>query len=112
MSEVKNEEWSNLMEDISPSYQAFWKLTKALKSEGYLPTPPLKKPDSSFADDDSEKAECLADSLELQCSHTIPPNDSHYINRSEEEIRQKTSLEPRDNLSSFSLDKVQKPVKN
>ncbi|GBP67562.1 RNA-directed DNA polymerase from mobile element jockey [Eumeta japonica] len=44
MFEVKNEEWSNLMEDISPTHQAFWKVTKALKSEGYLPTPPLKNP--------------------------------------------------------------------
>ncbi|GBP73429.1 Probable RNA-directed DNA polymerase from transposon X-element [Eumeta japonica] len=55
MFEVKNEEWSNLMEDISPTHQAFWKVTKALKSEGYLPTPPLKKPDSSLAVDDLEK---------------------------------------------------------
>ncbi|GBP67598.1 Probable RNA-directed DNA polymerase from transposon X-element [Eumeta japonica] len=55
MLEVKNEEWSNLMEDITPSHQAFWKLTKALKSEGYLPTPPLKKADSSLAVDDVRK---------------------------------------------------------
>ncbi|GBP40816.1 Probable RNA-directed DNA polymerase from transposon BS [Eumeta japonica] len=112
MSEVKNEEWSNLMEDITPSHQAFWKLTKALKSEGYLPTPPLKKADSSLAVDDVEKAECLADSLELQCSHTIPPIDIHHIARVEEEVRHKTSLEPRDDLSPVSLDEVQKLVKN
>ncbi|GBP31083.1 RNA-directed DNA polymerase from mobile element jockey [Eumeta japonica] len=83
MLEVKNEEWSNLMEDITPSHQAFWKLTKALKSEG----------------------------LELQCSHTIPPVDIHHITRVEEEIRHKTSLEPRDDLSPVSLDEVQKLVK-
>ncbi|GBP79378.1 Probable RNA-directed DNA polymerase from transposon BS [Eumeta japonica] len=63
MLEVRNEEWKNLMEDITPSHQAFWKLTKALKLEGYLPTPPLKKADSSLAVDDVEKAECLVDSL-------------------------------------------------
>ncbi|GBP37385.1 Probable RNA-directed DNA polymerase from transposon BS [Eumeta japonica] len=112
MLEVKNEERSNLMEDITPSHQAFWKLTKALKSEGYLPTPPLKKADSSLAVDDVEKAECLADSLELQCSHTIPPVDIHHITRIEEEVRYKTSLEPRDDLSPVSLDEVQKLVKN
>ncbi|GBP86541.1 RNA-directed DNA polymerase from mobile element jockey [Eumeta japonica] len=56
MLEVRSEEWSNLMEDITPIHQAFWKLTKALKSEG--------------------------------------------------------SLEPRDDLSPISLDKVQKLVKN
>ncbi|GBP51187.1 hypothetical protein EVAR_98011_1 [Eumeta japonica] len=63
--EVRNEEWSNLMKDITPSHQAFWKLTKTLKSEGYLPIPPLKKSDSSLVLDDSEKAKCLANSLEL-----------------------------------------------
>ncbi|GBP26833.1 hypothetical protein EVAR_16413_1 [Eumeta japonica] len=59
MMEVKNEEWSNLMEDISSTHQAFWKVTKALKSEGYILTPHLKKPDSSLAVDDQEKAECM-----------------------------------------------------
>ncbi|GBP24118.1 Probable RNA-directed DNA polymerase from transposon BS [Eumeta japonica] len=85
MIEVKNEEWSNLMEDISPTHKAFWKVTKALKSEGYLPTPPLKKPDSSLAVDDQEKAECIADSIELQCSHTLPPHDTQHISLIEEE---------------------------
>ncbi|GBP18152.1 Probable RNA-directed DNA polymerase from transposon BS [Eumeta japonica] len=80
--------------------------------EGYLPTPPLTKSDSSLAVDNSEKAECLADSLELQCSHTIPPNDSHHITRIEEKVRHKTSLEFRDALSPVSLDEVQKLVKN
>ncbi|GBP03192.1 Probable RNA-directed DNA polymerase from transposon BS [Eumeta japonica] len=112
MLEVKNEEWRNLMEDITTSHETFWKLTKALKSEGYLPTPPHKKPDSSLAVDDLEKAECLADSLELQYSHTIPSNDSHYITRIDKEIRHKTSLEPRDDLSPVSLDEIQKLVKN
>ncbi|GBP26890.1 Probable RNA-directed DNA polymerase from transposon BS [Eumeta japonica] len=85
MLEVRNEGWSNLMQDITTSHQAFWKLTKALKSDGYLPTPLLKKIDSSFVVDDSEKAECLANSLELQSSYTIPPNGSHHITRIEEE---------------------------
>ncbi|GBP83468.1 RNA-directed DNA polymerase from mobile element jockey [Eumeta japonica] len=71
------------MEEITPSHQAFWKLSKALKSER----------------------------LELQCSHILPPNDSHHITRIEEEVGQKTSLKPRDVLSPFSLNEVQKPVK-
>ncbi|GBP43738.1 hypothetical protein EVAR_29720_1 [Eumeta japonica] len=36
MSEVKNQEWSNLMEDISLAYQNFRKVNRALMSEGYL----------------------------------------------------------------------------
>ncbi|GBP27707.1 RNA-directed DNA polymerase from mobile element jockey [Eumeta japonica] len=92
MIEVKNKEWSNLMEDISPTHQAFWKVTKALKSEGYLPTPLLKKPDSFLAVDDQEKVECIADSIELQCSHTLPPHDIQHITLIEEEICHKTSI--------------------
>ncbi|GBP78989.1 Probable RNA-directed DNA polymerase from transposon BS [Eumeta japonica] len=111
MIEVKNEEWSNLMEDISRTHKAFWKVTKALKSEGYLPTPPLKIPDSSLAVDDQEKAECIADSIELQCSHTLPSHDTQYISLIEEEVRQRTSLDPLDDLSPVSLDEVQKLVK-
>ncbi|GBP31286.1 Probable RNA-directed DNA polymerase from transposon BS [Eumeta japonica] len=112
MFEVKNEEWSNLMEDISPTHQAFWKVTKALKSEGYLPTPPLKKPDRSLAVDDQEKAECIADSIELQCSHTLPPHDIQHITHIEEEVRHKTSLDPLDDLAPVSRDEVQKLVKD
>ncbi|GBP88003.1 hypothetical protein EVAR_60008_1 [Eumeta japonica] len=32
MMDVKNEKWSNLMEDTTPSHQSFWKLTKAFKT--------------------------------------------------------------------------------
>ncbi|GBP83142.1 Probable RNA-directed DNA polymerase from transposon BS [Eumeta japonica] len=99
------------MEDISPTHKAFWKVTKALNSEGYLPTPPLKKPDSSLAVDEQGKAECIADSIELQCSHTLPPHDTQHISLIEEEVRQKTSLDPLDDLSPVSLDEVQKLVK-
>ncbi|GBP87992.1 hypothetical protein EVAR_66203_1 [Eumeta japonica] len=38
-----------------------------MKTEGTVPTPALKRPDMSIAFDD-QKAECLADSIELQCS--------------------------------------------
>ncbi|GBP19322.1 Probable RNA-directed DNA polymerase from transposon BS [Eumeta japonica] len=111
MIEVKNEEWSNLMEDIFPTHQAFWKITRALKSEGYLHTPPLKKPDSSLAVDDQEKAERIADNIVLQRSHTLPPHDSQHITFIEEEVRHKTSLDPLDDLSPVSLHAIQKIVK-
>ncbi|GBP89455.1 Probable RNA-directed DNA polymerase from transposon BS [Eumeta japonica] len=91
---------------------SLWKVTKALKSEGYLPTPPLKKPDSSLAVDDLEKAECIADSIELQCSHTLPPHDIQHITHIEEEVRHKTSLDPADDLAPVSRDEVQKLVKD
>ncbi|GBP46918.1 Probable RNA-directed DNA polymerase from transposon BS [Eumeta japonica] len=51
------------MEELTPSHKAFWKITKALKTEGCIPippVPPLKKPDNSVAPDDAEIAECLS----------------------------------------------------
>ncbi|GBP59432.1 Probable RNA-directed DNA polymerase from transposon BS [Eumeta japonica] len=65
VQEFRNESWSDLME-IRPSHKAFWRITKALKTEGYTPIPPLKRPDGSTALDDVEVAECIADSIETQ----------------------------------------------
>ncbi|GBP64414.1 Probable RNA-directed DNA polymerase from transposon BS [Eumeta japonica] len=100
------------MEEIKPSHKAFWAVTKALKTEGYTPIPPLKKPDNSVAIDDAEIAECLADSIETQCSHASPPHDIAHISRIEEEVLQKTSLEPKDDLAPVSLSEVQTLVKS
>ncbi|GBP26168.1 RNA-directed DNA polymerase from mobile element jockey [Eumeta japonica] len=110
--EFRNESWSDLMEEIKPSHKAFWAVTKALKTEGYTPIPPLKKPDNSVAIDDAEIAECLADSIETQCSHASPPHDIAHISRIEEEVLQKTSLEPKDDLAPVSLSEVQTLVKS
>ncbi|GBP86546.1 Probable RNA-directed DNA polymerase from transposon BS [Eumeta japonica] len=89
------------MEEITPSHQAYWKLAKALKSDGYLPTPALRKPDNTFAVDDREKAECLADSIEQQCSNNSIHGATHS-HRIEEEVRTKISLEPQDDLAPVS----------
>ncbi|GBP97051.1 hypothetical protein EVAR_46750_1 [Eumeta japonica] len=89
---------STLMEEITPSHQAYWKLAKALKSDGYLPTPALRKPDNTFAVDDREKAECLADSIEQQCSNNTI-HDATHSHRIEEEVRTKIALEPQDDLA-------------
>ncbi|GBP64153.1 hypothetical protein EVAR_35474_1 [Eumeta japonica] len=100
------------MEEIKPPHKAFWAVTKALKTEGYTPIPPLKKPDNSVAIDDAEIAECLADSIETQCSHASSPHDIAHISRIEEEVLQKTSLEPKNDLAPVSLSEVQTLVKS
>ncbi|GBP87029.1 RNA-directed DNA polymerase from mobile element jockey [Eumeta japonica] len=92
------EEW----EDLKTVFPALYKRARIY----------LNIVDSSLAIDDSEKIKCLVDSLEIQCSHTIPSNDNHHITRIKEEVRHKTSLEPPDDLSRVSLDEVQKLVKN
>ncbi|GBP26343.1 Probable RNA-directed DNA polymerase from transposon BS [Eumeta japonica] len=85
IKEIKNDNWSDLMAEISPSHKAYWRLAKALKTEGAAPTPALKRPDNSIAFDDREKAECLADSIEHQCSEN-PPYDAEHVRRVEEEF--------------------------
>ncbi|GBP04130.1 hypothetical protein EVAR_74857_1 [Eumeta japonica] len=49
-----------------------------------IPLYPHSKPDNSVAIDDAEIAECLADSIETQCSR-FPPHDIAHISRIEEE---------------------------
>ncbi|GBP87774.1 Probable RNA-directed DNA polymerase from transposon BS [Eumeta japonica] len=106
VQEFRNETWSDLMEEIRPTHKAFWKITKALKTEII----PLT--DGTTALDDAKVAECIADSIETQCSHVSPPHGIAHINSIEEEVLQKTSLEPKDDLTPVSLSKVQLLVKS
>ncbi|GBP15055.1 Probable RNA-directed DNA polymerase from transposon BS [Eumeta japonica] len=99
------------MKEITPNHQAYWKLAKALKTDGHLLTPAFWKPDNSFAVDEREKAECLADSVEQQCSNNTI-NDSAHSHRIEEEVRMKISLEPKDDLAPVSVDEIQKHIKS
>ncbi|GBP22634.1 RNA-directed DNA polymerase from mobile element jockey [Eumeta japonica] len=99
------------MEKSTLSHQAYWKLAKALKTDGHLPTPALKKPDNSFAVDDREKAECLADSIEQQCSNNTI-HDTAHSHMIEEKVRMKISLEPKDDLVVVSVDEIQKHIKS
>ncbi|GBO99308.1 RNA-directed DNA polymerase from mobile element jockey [Eumeta japonica] len=112
VQEFRNESWSDLMEEIRPSHKAFWRITKALKTEGYTPIPPLKRPDGSTALDDAEVAECIADSIETQCSHASPLHDPAHISRIEEEVLQETSLDLQDDLTLVSLSEVQTLMKS
>ncbi|GBP74435.1 hypothetical protein EVAR_60585_1 [Eumeta japonica] len=75
------------MSEILPSHKAYWGLAKALKTERAASTPALKRPDNSIAFDDQEKPECLADSIEHQCSEN-PPYDLEHVRKVEEETRQ------------------------
>ncbi|GBP78193.1 Probable RNA-directed DNA polymerase from transposon X-element [Eumeta japonica] len=67
---------------------------------------------TQMAIDDVEIAKCLADSIETQCSHASSPHDIAHISRIEEEVLQKTSLEPKDDLAPVLLSEVQTLVKS
>ncbi|GBP11388.1 Probable RNA-directed DNA polymerase from transposon BS [Eumeta japonica] len=101
--EFRIDSWSDLMEEIKPSHKAFWAVTKALKTEGYTPILPLKKPDNSVAIDDAEIAECLADSIETQCSHA-----SSARHRSYQSHRGRGSPKPPSNLKTIWLPLTQR----
>ncbi|GBP82208.1 RNA-directed DNA polymerase from mobile element jockey [Eumeta japonica] len=85
--------------------QSFWGLAKALKTEKAVPTPALRKLDNSIAFDDREKAECLADSIEQQCSEN-PAVDIEHVRRVEEEVRRRVSLPPKDDLDPITHDEA------
>ncbi|GBP37242.1 RNA-directed DNA polymerase from mobile element jockey [Eumeta japonica] len=108
MNEVKNDNWSE--SEILPSHKAYWGPARALKTEGAVPTPALKRPYEFIAFDDREKAECLADSIEHQCSDNSP-YDLEHIRRVEEEVRHRVSLPPKDDLDPITYDKVRKHIK-
>ncbi|GBP74795.1 RNA-directed DNA polymerase from mobile element jockey [Eumeta japonica] len=111
IQEYKNDKWSTLMEKITPNHQAYWKLAKALKTDGHLPTSTLRKPDNSFTIDDREKAECVADSVEERCSNNTI-HDTAHSHRIEEEFRIKISHEPIDDLAPVTIDAVRKHIKS
>ncbi|GBP49537.1 Probable RNA-directed DNA polymerase from transposon BS [Eumeta japonica] len=83
---------------------------QSAQNRGIYPIPPLKKPDNSVAIDDAEIAECLADSIETQCSHASPPTS--LISVASRKRFSKTSLEPKDDLAPVSLSEVQTLVKS
>ncbi|GBP61343.1 hypothetical protein EVAR_50825_1 [Eumeta japonica] len=105
IQEFKNDKWSIFMEEITPRHQSYWKLAKALKSDGHLPTSALRKPDNSFAVEEREKAECVADRVEQQCPNNSI-HDTALSHRIEVEVRMKISLEPKDDLAPVSVDKI------
>ncbi|GBP13417.1 RNA-directed DNA polymerase from mobile element jockey [Eumeta japonica] len=59
-----------------------------------------------------KKAECLANSIERQCSHTSPSHDLLHTSRVEEKVHQKVSLNPKDDLDPVTLDEIKGLVKN
>jgi hypothetical protein len=64
LNEWMNDQWSNTLESLDPEDQSLWKLTRWVMR---IPAPstPLVTP-GGLALSDSEKAEALADSLEVQ----------------------------------------------
>ncbi|GBP60251.1 hypothetical protein EVAR_14013_1 [Eumeta japonica] len=103
MQEVRKYNWSDLMVKIKPSHKAFWGLAKALKTEGAVPTPTLRKFDNSIVFDDREKA--VFSSIEQQCSEN-PQFDVEYVRWVKEEVRRRVSLPPKYDLDLITQDEL------
>ncbi|CAK1596908.1 unnamed protein product [Parnassius mnemosyne] len=58
--------------------------------------PPLVRSDGQLAFDDSEKAECMADSIESQCSPSSLPIDPVHLNKVDEEAANLSATPPTD----------------
>ncbi|GBP10822.1 Probable RNA-directed DNA polymerase from transposon BS [Eumeta japonica] len=95
---------------MTPSHQAYWGLAKALKTEGYVPTPAFRKSDNSIMFNDREKVECLAGSIEQKCSDNRL-DDLEHIHKVEEEVHHIIFLPPKDDLEPITLDKISKYIK-
>ncbi|GBP75746.1 hypothetical protein EVAR_59389_1 [Eumeta japonica] len=59
---------------------------------------PLRRPDNNIALDNAEIVECIADSLESQCSSASSPDDLDHINHIEKKVLHRATLEPNDDL--------------
>lgn len=92
--DFRNSQWDNMISKIQPSHLAFWNLTRSMKSETISVMPPLTRPDNTRAFDDDEKAECLAESLESQCSPSSNPVDPEHLDTVNSEVERIAALGP------------------
>ncbi|GBP67425.1 hypothetical protein EVAR_47144_1 [Eumeta japonica] len=97
--------------EITPRTKRFGMLLKH-SNQGYILVPPLKRSDNSIALDDVELAECLADSIESQCSHVSLTYDILHIHRIEEQVWHKASLERKEDLPFVFFSEVQMLIKS
>ncbi|GBP97045.1 RNA-directed DNA polymerase from mobile element jockey [Eumeta japonica] len=94
--------------EITPSHQAYGSWPRLSNQTDTYQPPSGNR--TTFAVDDREKAECLADSIEQQCSNNTI-HDATHSHRIEEEVRTKIALEPQDDLAPVSVDEIQKHIK-
>lgn len=116
VKELRDDRWGKFVGSLKPTHHAFWDLQRKLKSKQESPMPPLKRPDRSIAFDDDEKSECLADSLEAQCSPSTLPSDKDHLDKVNALVDRKAaeppSEDPDNPLPPVSADEVLSIVKN
>lgn len=96
VAEWRDRRWDDFLDGLKPSHQAFWKLQRSLKSETVSVMKPLNRPNQPPAFDDDEKSECLADSLQAQCSPSTLPCDPAHLLEVDSELARRQALPPSD----------------
>jgi hypothetical protein len=107
----RDNQWANLLEQIEPSHQAYWRLARSFKADTVVSMPPLRRPDDTVAFDDDEKSECLADSLEAQCSPSTLPCDPDHIAHVDREVERLSAAPPSTALTPTTVDEVQSLIR-
>ncbi|RXF69280.1 reverse transcriptase family protein, partial [Desulfovibrio sp. DS-1] len=72
----------------------------------------LERVDNTEAFDDEEKAECLAQSLELQCSPTTQNVDQSHLTEVDSEVERRSSLPAETTLDPVTVEEVQDLIKS
>lgn len=112
MRELRATRMDDFVSSIAPNHKAIYKFTKYLKSDVIVPMPPLNRDNQPPAFDDDEKAECLAESLESQCTPSTQPIDPAHLNMVNSEVESRSSLPPTDSLPEVTLEEVQTLIKD
>lgn len=112
LRELRNQRWDDLLSNIDPSHQAYWRLARTLKSDVISSMPPLDRPNLPPALEDADKAECLADSLEDQCSPLLDSVPRRHLDMVESEVQRRSSLPPADSLEPATASEVDSIIKS
>lgn len=110
--DLRDESWDHRLSELTPSHVAFWQLTKSFKNDTVVELPPLIRPDGTLASDDLEKAECLADNLESQCSPSEQPCDPIHVAAVDTQVETWAPLPPAgEPIRPTSVEEVQDIIK-
>ncbi|CAH2108991.1 unnamed protein product [Euphydryas editha] len=111
-AELRDDLNSRRFGELTPSHTTYWTLAKRLRCDTVASTPPLLRQNLPPALDDRDKAECLADHLESQCSPSTHPVDPSHLSKVNEEVERRSSLPlPDEPLPPTSVDEVESIVK-
>lgn len=109
--ELRNQQWESKLSEIEPTHQAYWHLVRSLKSNSTSAMPPLSRPNLPPAFEDEEKAECLAVSLEQQCSPSLDQVDPVHLDTVTRVVEEKSSVPPTDTLEPVTASEVESIIR-